>query len=318
MIVLAKAPLRVSFFGGSSDIPEFYLNYGGGATISTAINKYVYVAVNKTPHKHIKLSYMKHELVKGLSDLEHDIVRETLRYYDIADGIEINTWADIPTSGSGLGGSSAFACALIQALNFMIEGTEIHPYQLAELASHIEIDRCRYKIGKQDQYASAFGGLNFIEYGHKCRVSALHDHSIVESFILVDTGIQRSASEVLSTVNVHDKFESICDLADMARAMQYEDPNNWIGAINDAWEIKKKTSSLITNERIDMIERFCRDYNSRAVKLLGAGGGGYMLVASPHNPVSGADLKRHLIKSMGLTVIKIKSEPRGARVVYHD
>ena len=171
-MILAKAPLRVSFFGGGSDIPTHFAQWGG-ATISTAIDKYVYVAVMHTPHNHIKISYSKQECVEHVDEIQNEIVRNALKFFGIKSNIEITSFADIPTIGNGLGGSSAFTCALVKALSAYLDYEYVNPYGLAKTACHIEIDLCGWKIGMQDQFASAFGGMNYIQYANKlsnCRI----------------------------------------------------------------------------------------------------------------------------------------------------
>ena len=133
-MILAKAPMRVSFFGGGSDIPAHYQRWGG-STLSMSIDKYVYVAVGHTPHNHIKVSYAKQETVKRVNEIQNEIVRNALKYFNIESNIEINSFADIPTMGTGLGGSSAFTCALVRALGEYC-GHTMNEYDTAELACH--------------------------------------------------------------------------------------------------------------------------------------------------------------------------------------
>jgi len=203
-MILSRAPLRVSFLGGSSDIPKHYLRYSG-ATLSCAIDKYVYVAVMHTPKKHIKVSYTIQEEVEKVDDIKNDIVRNALKHYGITSNIEITVFADIPTVGSGLGGSSAFTCALIVALekylNFHSSLIE-DKYRIAEIACTIEINYCGWNIGKQDQYASSFGGANYIEYSidDLVYVSNVDMESLNGSMILIPTYVSRHSNDVLTTV----------------------------------------------------------------------------------------------------------------------
>jgi len=315
-MILAKAPLRVSFFGGGTDVPEYYINNGGGATISIAVDKFVYVAVSKTPHRHVKISYMKQELVYDINDIEHDIVREVLKYFGIKTGIEINTWADIPTIGSGLGGSSAFTCALISAVVDLYSFSGYNAYSIAELASKIEIEKCGWRIGKQDQYASAFGGMNYIEYSESgCKISKIDDNNILDNCVLISTGIQRKATSILDTV-VFDKSNHLDKIKDIAHLIGNSkvDIIQYGANLSHSWNLKKKTSSEISNNIIDDIIETCYSLGSIGCKVLGAGGGGYVL-AMMQTEEDRNKLTQCKFKD---TVLTVKMAPEGAKVVYRD
>jgi D-glycero-alpha-D-manno-heptose-7-phosphate kinase len=161
-MILSKTPLRMSWVGGGSDLPSYYKN-SLGAVISTSINKYVYVAINKKFDSKIRLSYNKTEEVDLVNQIEHPIFRETLSYLNIVGGIEIASMADIPSKGSGLGSSSSFTVGLLNALH-AYQNKFISKYDLAQKACHIEIDKCEEPIGKQDQYAASFGGINIYRF----------------------------------------------------------------------------------------------------------------------------------------------------------
>jgi len=161
-MIICRAPLRMSFVGGGSDLPIFFKKKGG-AVISTSIDKYVYVTVNKKFDSDIRLSYSITENVNNANQIKHPIVRNTLKLLGITNGIEITSVSDIPSLGSGLGSSSSFTVALVHAL-YTYKGESISKEKLASLSSHIEIDLCGDKIGYQDQFAAAYGGLNLIEF----------------------------------------------------------------------------------------------------------------------------------------------------------
>ena len=323
-MILAKAPLRVSFFGGSSDIPAYYLKYTG-ATISMAIDKYVYVAVMHTPHKHIKISYSEQELVTDVNDIKNDIVRECLKYVGIKSNIEITTFADMPTVGTGLGGSSAFTCALLIALYAHI-GQSISSYELASLACHIEIDLCKWNIGKQDQYASAFGGMNHITYGryekHDFFEDKIEDKVIVQKMnyfklsnrmILVPTKGQRHSSKIIDSIDFEEKKDLIHRLSVFATNLKYEVPEYYKYAeyLNKSWKIKEKLSKTISNKEIDLVYKKCMEANADACKLLGAGGGGYMLVMS-------RDINRIKETFPERICLEFNLAEDGAKIVYRD
>ena len=315
-MILAKAPLRVSFFGGGSDIPAHYMKYGG-ATISTAIDKYVYVTVMHTPHNHIKASYSKLECVTNLDDIQNEIIRETLRYFDIKSNIEITTFADIPTVGTGLAGSSAFTCALVRALA-EYKDIRMSAYDVAELACHIEIHMCGWNIGKQDQYASAFGGFNFMEYGPRrgnaIKVTALHPSDIARHSVLVPTNIERHAASVLDTVDFEAKSEQINKLAELAHIHERHPPawRNYANSLKKAWELKKQMSDSISNPEIDELYNRCMNAGAaEGCKLLGAGGGGYMLAMAE-------DIQTVIRAFPSRICLTFSCAEEGAKVVYRD
>lgn len=319
-MILAKAPLRVSFFGGGSDVPAHYLKHFG-ATISMAIDKYVYVSVMHTPHNHIKASYSKLECVTDVNDLQNEIIRETLKYFGITSNLEITTFADIPTVGTGLAGSSAFTCALIRAIAGYRQINWMSDYEVAELACMIEIERCGWNIGKQDQYASAFGGMNFIQYGSlvgqsvvdKITVTRMNPKGIYNSCVLIPTNVQRHASTVLDTVDFGDKANHIKGLAELAYIQSKHHPH-WVSyatSLKKAWELKKQMSTSISSTDIDVMHDMCIEAGASGCKLLGAGGGGYMLAMT--NDV--AAIKDKFPDRICLT-FSIADE--GAKVVYRD
>jgi D-glycero-alpha-D-manno-heptose-7-phosphate kinase len=316
-VILAKAPLRVSFFGGGSDIPTHFAKWGG-ATISTAIDKYVYVAVMHTPHNHIKVSYSKQECVEDIEDLQNEIVKNALKFFGIKSNIEITSFADIPTIGNGLGGSSAFTCALIKALSAYLGYEYVNPYGLAKTACHIEIDLCGWKIGMQDQFASAFGGMNYIEYANelgngRVDVKRLDSNTSENYMILVPTNIEHHAAKILDKINFEAKTFVIRQLADMAKmqSTQRVNINEYGRLLNTAWILKKQMTEGISSEEIDSMYDRCQSAGAFGSKLLGAGGGGYMLAIT--------DSKSRIRQEFSdRTCLDVGISHEGARVVYRD
>lgn len=316
-MILSKAPLRVSFFGGGSDIPAHFAKYGG-ATLSTTIDKYVYVAVMHTPHDHIKVSYSKQECVTDVDDLQNDIVKNALKFFGIKSNIEITSFADIPTIGTGLGGSSAFTCALVKALSKYLGYEYINPYGIAKTACHIEIDLCGWNIGMQDQFASAFGGMNYIEYANvggepNLHVERLDSNSIENYMILIPTNIKRHASDILDNIDMDKKTQNIKELAAMAKRYKNRAPGMDVygSALNEAWNLKKHLAQGITTSDIDDMYQKCRDSGACGAKLLGAGGGGYMLALTKSK-----EKIQHAFSDRTCLDVGISHE--GARVVYSD
>ena len=316
-MILAKAPLRVSFFGGGSDIPAHFLQWGG-ATISTAIDKYVYVAVMHTPHNHIKVSYSKQECVTDVEDIQNEIVRNALKFFGIKSNIEITSFADIPTIGNGLGGSSAFTCALIKALSAYLGYEYINPYLIAKTACHIEIDLCGWKIGMQDQFASTFGGMNYIEYANelgngRVDVKRLDSNTIENYMILVPTNIEHHAAKILDNINFEAKTHVIRQLADMARmqSTQQVNINTYGSLLNSAWILKKQMDDSISSSEIDSMYDQCQEVGAFGAKLLGAGGGGYMLALTDSKSAIRKEFSDRICLDVGIS-------HEGAKVVYRD
>ena len=316
-MILAKAPLRVSFFGGGSDIPAHFAQWGG-ATISTAIDKYVYVAVMHTPHDHIKVTYSKQECVTDIEDLQNEIVKNALKFFGIKSNIEITSFADIPTIGNGLGGSSAFTCALIKALSTYLGYEYVNPYLVAKTACHIEIDLCGWKIGMQDQFASAFGGMNYIKYSNRLGTSGVDvkrlDTMAIENYmILIPTNVEHHAAKILDSINFEAKTFVINELARMAdmQGTQLVNPFDYGRLLDSAWILKKQMSEEISSSDIDIMYDRCKSADAVGAKLLGAGGGGYMLAITDSKSAIRQEFSDRTCLDVGIA-------HEGARVVYRD
>lgn len=316
-MILSKAPLRVSFFGGGSDIPVHFAQWGG-STISTAIDKYVYVSVMHTPHNHIKVSYSKLECVTDVEDIQNEIVRNALKFFGIKSNIEITSFADIPTIGTGLGGSSAFTCALIKALSAYLGYEYVNPYSIAKTACHIEIDLCDWHIGMQDQFASAFGGMNYITYrgelgSPRIRVERMDSNSIENYMVLIPTHVERHAAKILDNINFTAQTFNIRELSHMADMYKDQLPNinDYGGLLDSAWMLKKQLNASISSSDIDIMYDRCKSAGAYGAKLLGAGGGGYMLAL--------IDSKEKIKQEFSdRTCLDVGISHEGARVVYRD
>ena len=293
-MIITKTPLRISFFGGGSDIPEFYEKHNG-LVLSMAINKHIYIAANQCVAPHFKVVYSKLELKDHVDDIEHDRVREALKHFNINSNVELCSFSDIPTKGTGLGSSSTFTVGLIQALCSEFYKNSVTPKQLAEMASYIEIELCKEPIGKQDQYAAAFGGMKSYEFTKDDVIVNYIGNNIynIEEFernlFCFNTGITRQASSVLTEqvdnlkkdLNVDYTKELVQMAKDGIRYYQKHQFNDFANLLHESWEIKKKLSSNVTNPKID--EMYERALKAGAIggKILGAGGGGYLLVYAP-------------------------------------
>src|SRR5439155_3436503 len=226
-MIISRTPLRMSFVGGGSDLPVFYRKYGG-AVVSTAINQFVYITVNKKFDQKIRLSYSKTEEARSVDKIKHPLVREAMKLLGVEGGVEITSVADIPARGSGLGSSSSFTVGLLHALHAYSQ-RYASAEQLAREACEIEIDRCGEPIGKQDQYAAAFRGFNFIEFNPDNSVSVepiLCKRETIQrlqqNLLVFYTGIVRSASAILKNqqqmvLAEKSKQKMLCRMIELAR-----------------------------------------------------------------------------------------------------
>jgi D-glycero-alpha-D-manno-heptose-7-phosphate kinase len=289
-MIFSKTPLRMSFVGGGSDMPEFYRQFGG-AVLSTAIARYIYIAVNRKFDGRIRLSYSKTEEVDARSDIHHPLVRHCLELADIDGGIEIGSFADIPSKGTGLGSSSSYTVGLLNAL-YAYKSQYAAKEQLAREACHVEIDRCGEPIGKQDQYAAAFGGLNIIEFHPDDSVSvcpivcdADTRKAFEERIIVFFTGRTRSASEVLArqsaaikTGNPATSLKRMVELVfEMKKALESGGLEDVGGLLHENWRLKSQLTSGISDNEIDQWYQAGIDAGAMGGKLLGAGNGGFMM-----------------------------------------
>jgi len=289
-MIISRTPLRVSFCGGGTDIDAFSMaESSGGRVVSSAINKYVYVTMNQRFDDRIRISYSSMEDVDSVSQIQHGLVREALRLTGIESGVEITTIADIPGRGTGLGSSSSVTVGLLNAMH-SFQGRNPSKEQLAEEACKIEIEIMGAPIGRQDQYAASFGGINSIRFGdggvlvEPIEIGNDLVSNISSNFTLVFTGMTRSASEVLSEESEDEQDKSsrmrmIREHADKAAIMfQNGDLDSIGGLLNETWNAKRGISSLITNPSIDELHGKVMTSGAKGAKLLGAGNGGFLLV----------------------------------------
>jgi D-glycero-alpha-D-manno-heptose-7-phosphate kinase len=313
-MIITRTPLRVSLVGGGTDLPVFYCKHVG-AVVSFAISKFVYISVNAKFDGKIRMSYSQTENVENIDDLQHDLARESLRYFRYKDGVEITSVSDIPGEGSGLGSSSAFTVGLANALGY---GTP--PGILAERAFDIEANFCHHPIGKQDAFASAYGGMNFITFhGKKVEVKPLYySDEMQKHFLLLWTGVTRSAGNILKQQKGNfengDTMAIGRQMADLAYKFYTEYVTGMSlprmgGFLQENWELKKQLATVSTPQ-IDKWYELGMKNGAYGGKICGAGGGGFMFFVAP--PEShGA-----IIKATGLRNVDFKIEPEGSKVIY--
>jgi D-glycero-alpha-D-manno-heptose-7-phosphate kinase len=279
----------MSFIGGGSDLKEFY-SRTPGCVISTTINKYMYIFIHPFFDDRIQIKYSKTELVNRIEKIKHPIVRETLKRFDLK-GIDINSIADLP-AGTGLGSSSSYTVGLLHAL-YTYTNQNVSPELLARIACETEIEILKEPIGKQDQYAAAYGGLNLIRFfpDGKVKVESLKMKKKVfkqlqENLLLFYTGTTRSASDVLSDqkyniLNEQSKYDSLVRMTELVeKAYKQLCESNLEGfgkTLDENWQLKKSLSNKISNTDIDDIYSLAIKNGALGGKLLGAGGGGFLL-----------------------------------------
>jgi D-glycero-alpha-D-manno-heptose-7-phosphate kinase len=324
--VTTITPQRISFVGGGTDLPAFYTNHGGGV-ISSAINQYVYVTVkHHSPlfEEAYRLSYSKTEHVQMLDDIENSIARECMRLVHVEPPLYVATAADLPVS-SGLGSSSSFAVGLLNALH-LLKGERVSPAQLAEEACEVEINILGNPIGKQDQYAAAFGGLNHIIFKKNGRVEIDHlvlqnnlIDKIFENSLLIWTGIQREASRILSkqNKNVEKKlagYESLINDSKDCKKMMLNSPVDFISQFGEllekTWQTKKSLEETISSKEMDEMHSQVKALGGYGGKLSGAGGGGFFYEIVPK------ENQTALLNIYGQSrFLKIAYEPLGSRLL---
>jgi D-glycero-alpha-D-manno-heptose-7-phosphate kinase len=299
-MIITQTPLRVSFLGGNTDFLE-YAKAHGGFVVTSTIDKYIYCIVKKRFDDLIIVNYSIKETVEDINELQHELVREALRLLHITQGIEISFLADIPTAGTGLGSSSAVAVGVLNALH-AYKGEYVSSTQLAEEAIKIEIDILKKPIGVQDQYAVALGGLRWISFyyedsrdvvSERIKVKDIEDFN--NSLMLLYTGVTRKTDYILSTFKPNN-----IPLLDynklLARngvtALENGDLRSFAQGLDLYWQKKKELNKKVTNIDIDFMYNFARRNGAIGGKIVGAGGGGFLLIMFPAN--KRAKLKKSL------------------------
>jgi D-glycero-alpha-D-manno-heptose-7-phosphate kinase len=324
-MIITRTPLRISFAGGGSDLPAYY-EQAPGAVVSTAIDKYIYITVNPKFDHMIRASYSVTEIVDSVAELKHELIREALYLLGIKEGIEITSISDIPSQGTGLGSSSSYTVGLLNAL-YAFTGHMAGAERLADEACHIELDRCRKPIGKQDQYIAAYGGLRYTRFNPDGTVfsdpilcSPDTRKRLQNRLLMLYTGLTRSADNILTeqtqkTRSDGDKRASLqrmVGLADqLCEALSRDDIDAFGEILHAGWLEKRKLATNISNGRIDDWYERARANGAIGGKLLGAGGGGFLLLY--------ADPARHTDICRALPELRFEPFhfcPQGSKVIY--
>ena len=326
-MIISRTPFRVSFFGGGTDYPKWFEEHKG-AVLATTINKYCYITCRYLPpffdHRS-RIIYSKMEHVQGIDDINHPSVRECLRYLKIEKGVEIHHDGDLPAR-TGLGSSSSFTVGLLNNL-YALKGHMISKEQLAKEAIYIEQKMCEENVGCQDQMLAAHGGFNYIEFGGKnhlqvnrVTISENRVHELQSHLMLYFTGFSRTASEIAKhqIKNIPHKTSEIKKMYQMVfEAMKILNGERNIcdfgKLLNESWQLKRKLSDKISTENIDEIYDSARSAGAIGGKLLGAGGGGFLLIFAP--PERQAKIKQKLKK---LLLVPFEFENVGSQIIFYQ
>lgn len=321
-MIITKTPFRISFAGGGSDLADFYEQYGG-CVLSTSINRYCYISIHPYfNERYTMLKYSENELVESLSEIKHRIFNCVLNEANL-HGVEITSTADIP-GGTGLGSSSTFTVGLLNTVN-CYRGKYMSKSALAEKACEVEIQKLGSPIGKQDQYAAAFGGLNFIQFYKDGTTSVAPIvmqpetyRKLQKNLVMFYTGDVRSANSILaeqkknmSSEEKAKNLQQMCGLAeDMKQALEHDDLSSFGDLLNEGWKLKRTLASGISNPVIDEAYETAMSNGALGGKLLGAGGGGFLLFYCE------PEKQEQLRVALKMRPFPFKFEKDGTSVVY--
>jgi D-glycero-alpha-D-manno-heptose-7-phosphate kinase len=328
-MIISRTPFRLALGGGGTDLPSYYRKYEG-FLVTAAINKYMYLSVNiPAVVNTIKINYSKVEIIDldKIHTIKHDIVREVLRFLKVNEPVEINSMADL-SAGTGLGSSSAYTVGILRALN-VYKRRYISTQELAEEACRIEIDLVGKPIGKQDQYASAFGGINALEIDTLGNVTVfplhIHQETVYElehRLLMFYTNIQRDANEILGeqSKKAHDDDEAairamhrIKEIGrEIKRALETDDVTRFGRLLHDHWLEKKTISDKMSSPKIDSWYEKAIQNGAIGGKLIGAGGGGFLLLCAENG------MRKHLratLEAEGLRYMDFQFDWEGSKVL---
>ena len=332
-MIITRTPLRVSLFGGGTDFPAYYNEYDG-ATLSMAIDKYIYVVAQRRFDDKIRVGYTKTELVSSVHDLQHELIREVLMLLRFPPagserGVEINTMADIPSAGSGLGSSAAVISGVIRAVSALQNHTHTRSH-LSQLAYVVEHGRLGRPTGLQDQIIVNYGGVRFTTYNGsgfkpmKMLLDATFLRDLEERLLLFFTKLTRSSTDVLSEQQARmtdnlPALEELTVLAYTARSLLEDKGDiNAIGELLDeSWRLKRSLADQVSNPLIDEVYEMARKYGATGGKICGAGGGGFLLLFCPTEEAR-KQVRFAMAEFDGWPELPFRIEQQGSRVVFDD
>ena len=326
-MIISRSPLRLSFAGGGTDLSAFYRGEPG-AVLSTAINKYIYIAVNKKFDRRIRASYSVTEIVDQVDDLKHELIREALRLVGLERGVEIASISDVPSEGTGLGSSSSYTVGLLKAL-YAYVGRDVEADRLAREACRIEIEICGKSIGKQDQYIAAYGGLQYLQFNSDESVSVepvvcapAATQKLQRMLLLFHTGLTRSSDALLAEQCSNTEHNAVARRTLQAMAAQAQELRAALVAndlsafgeiLHQGWLAKKRMANGISNASIDAWYERARRHGAIGGKIAGAGGGGFLLLCVPVERRD--DVQRALAE---LRPTPFRFEPQGSKIVFME
>ena len=325
-MIISRTPFRVSFFGGGTDYPDWFRN-NKGAVLATTIDKYCYITCRYLPpffkHKS-RIIYSQMEQVQTVDEIDHPAVREVLRFLKISKGVEVHHDGDLPAR-TGLGSSSSFTVGLLNSL-YALKGIMPTKARLAEEAIYIEQEMCRENVGCQDQALAAYGGLNYIEFGgekhlqvRRVTIPAQRIKHLEKHLMLYFTGLSRTASTIAAhqIKNIPKKekeLAAMCQLARQATALLEGNQLREFGKLLDeSWKLKRQLSPKVSTPQIDDIYATAQRAGATGGKVLGAGGGGFVLLFAP--PTAQKKIKEKLKK---LLLVPFKFENLGTQIIFYQ
>ncbi|MBF0280861.1 MAG: galactokinase [SAR324 cluster bacterium] len=322
-MIITRSPLRISLGGGGTDLPSYYQNHEG-FLIAAAIDKYVYLTLHYTFVEDLIIKYSRLERVKTVEEVQHPIIRAALKLLDVAPSyLEITSMADIP-AGTGLGSSGSFTTALLKALHSHQKNL-VHPEELAEQACHIELDLLNEPIGKQDQYIAAYGGLNCFRFmpdgkvqATPLKISEETQYNLEDNLLLFFTGFSRSASSILKEQDDKSKqsnqamIENLHYVKEMGfrsrEAIEEGKLADFAAIMNEHWQHKKKRSGGMSNRQIDEWYDLALNNGALGGKLIGAGGGGFLMFYAEEK-----SKLRHALRAEGLQEVRFRFDFEGSK-----
>ena len=322
-MIIVQTPLRISFFGGGTDFPSFFMEEGG-CVLSSAIDKYIFVAVKSRFDHKLRIGYTQTEMVDRVEEIQHELIREAMHVTGIGSGIEITTMGDIPSEGSGLGSSSTVTVGALHALYTHL-GEIVSAEKLAREACSIEIDRLKKPIGVQDQYIAAYGNLRFFDFmpdgqvkTEKVSLDTESRRAFNDRFLLFFTGVSRRADNILKEQkeNIKDRIAVLREIKQMvyeARTVLANGDFDAFGLLlHESWKLKKSLAGSITNGAIDDLYELARREGAIGGKITGAGGGGFLLLYVPYE--NQAAVRNALC---GLQELPFRLESDGTKVIFN-
>ncbi|MDD5288778.1 MAG: GHMP kinase [Dehalococcoidales bacterium] len=322
-MIIVQTPLRISFLGGGTDFEDYYRLNGGGAVLTTAINKHTFVIVKERFDNMIYVNYSRKEIVERVEDLQHELIKEAMKLTGVEKGVEITTLADIPSEGTGLGSSSSILVGLLLALH-TYQGDSVTSEILAREACQIEIDTLKKPIGKQDQYIAAYGNMRFITFKTsgidvgKLGICEAEKQRFDEHLLLFYTGRTRQADPILAEQKskIEETKPLLAEMTKLAYrgkdALSEQAYCEFGELLHEGWKIKKQFASRVTDAEIDDAYEVARQAGAIGGKIAGAGGGGFMLLCCP--PSKRDDVRSSL---RGLREFPFRSYNDGSKVIFN-